>query len=101
MLLVPIPESWENALNLVGGIQEIDIDELVGIQRSLLNKAVDRLTPGGGLVYSTCSIEKEENQKNMEWFVKEHPEFTLISDQLFLPGNPADGGYQAFLRHAD
>ncbi|MCL2689174.1 MAG: 16S rRNA (cytosine(967)-C(5))-methyltransferase RsmB [Chitinispirillia bacterium] len=47
------------------------------LQRKLLASAAKIVKKGGTLVYSTCSLEPEENEKQVEWFLKEHPEFTL------------------------
>ena len=39
------------------------------IQKSLIEKALSVLKPGGVLVYSTCSLEPEENELNMQWML--------------------------------
>ena len=46
-----------------------DMHELVALQRSLLSAAVRCVRRGGCLVYSTCSIEKEENADQVEWLL--------------------------------
>ena len=46
-------------------------------QRDLLNSAASLVDIGGVIVYSTCSLEPEENQKQIELFLKEHPSFCL------------------------
>ena len=43
------------------------IEEMVGIQRSLVKRAVDWLKPGGVLVYAVCSLEREEGEKQAAW----------------------------------
>jgi 16S rRNA (cytosine967-C5)-methyltransferase len=76
------------------------ISELTLIQSHLLRRAAERLNPGGQLLYSTCSIEREENEQLVQQFLAEHPQFSLQEEELLLPGQPADGGYQALLaRH--
>lgn len=52
-----------------------DLDELIGIQKELLSHASRMLKPGGVLVYSTCSMEPEENRENVQEFLKTHHEF--------------------------
>ncbi|MBE6534126.1 MAG: 16S rRNA (cytosine(967)-C(5))-methyltransferase RsmB, partial [Ruminococcaceae bacterium] len=47
------------------------------IQRDILENACRYLKPGGTLIYSTCTILPEENEKNIENFISQHPEFTL------------------------
>jgi 16S rRNA (cytosine967-C5)-methyltransferase len=53
------------------------IAELVNTQRELLEACCTYVKAGGTLVYSTCSILPEENEKQIERFLKDHPEFTL------------------------
>lgn len=47
------------------------------IQRDILNNACKYLKSGGTLIYSTCTILPEENEKNIEQFLSSHPDFTL------------------------
>lgn len=75
-----------------------DIVELAAVQTRLLCAACDRLGPHGRLVYSTCSIEPEENQAVVEAALCDRPEFTLIRELSHVPGRPADGGYQALVQ---
>lgn len=49
------------------------IQELAGIQRKILEQASTYVKPGGTLIYSTCTIGKEENQDNVEWFLEHFP----------------------------
>ncbi len=74
-----------------------EISELAGIQVGLLRRACDRLAAGGRLVYSTCSIEPEENRAVVDAVLREQPELTLVEDRSHIPGQPADGGYQALV----
>jgi len=57
-----------------------DMPKLVDLQRRLLGTVSRYVKPGGILVYATCSLLPEENSQQIEWFLKEHPEFT--SDPL-------------------
>ncbi|HNB22063.1 MAG TPA: 16S rRNA (cytosine(967)-C(5))-methyltransferase RsmB [Candidatus Melainabacteria bacterium] len=52
-----------------------DIEELNSLQRELISNAARLVKPGGVLVYSTCSLEPEENIQVIEWFLKENPDF--------------------------
>lgn len=73
------------------------ITELNRIQERLLSVALDRLVPGGRLVYSTCSIEPEENHELVARVLARHAEIRLDHQEMLLPGAPTDGGYQALL----
>jgi 16S rRNA (cytosine967-C5)-methyltransferase len=76
------------------------IVELNQVQERLLVDALDRLAPGGRLVYSTCSIEPEENQELVARVLSRRTDVRLVEEESFLPGQPADGGYQALIVHA-
>ena len=75
-----------------------DIYQLAAIQLRLLRAASEKLKSGGRLVYSTCSIESEENSAVVREFLATAPSFELIMTQEFIPGRPSDGGFQALLR---
>jgi NOL1/NOP2/sun family putative RNA methylase len=47
-----------------------DVERNAALQRELLTKTSERLTERGELVYSTCSLEPEENELNMDWAIK-------------------------------
>jgi 16S rRNA (cytosine967-C5)-methyltransferase len=82
------------------------------LQAELLESAVQVLSPNGLLVYSTCSLEPEENQMQVDAFLSRHPEFkreaiegidpALLStpgDLTILPQlHGMDGAYAARLR---
>lgn len=59
---------------------EGDIAEIAALQRQLLNEASSLVRPGGTLVYSTCTMEQEENERQVSAFLAEHPEFELDAD---------------------
>lgn len=76
-----------------------DLQELPVIQRQLLETASQRIRPGGRIVVSTCSIEPEENERVVEAFLQNHPDWKLAQQQTHWPGQPADGGYAALLQY--
>lgn len=53
------------------------IKDIVKIQKSIMNNAAKYVKVGGTLLYSTCTLNKEENENNIEWFIKEHPEYAI------------------------
>ncbi|PEY41337.1 16S rRNA (cytosine(967)-C(5))-methyltransferase [Bacillus cereus] len=57
------------------GKEKGDSERLSTIQLSILEKVAPLLKTGGRLVYSTCTIEKIENEQVIERFLQEHPEF--------------------------
>ncbi len=82
-------------------IQPDDLEELSRIQLRLLMAAADRVRPGGRIVYSTCSIEPEENRQVVEAIRHFRPKLTIAEMHDHLPGKPADGGFQCLLRMAE
>ena len=49
------------------------IRDLVGLHRKILEQASTYVKPGGTLIYSTCTIGKEENLENVQWFTEHYP----------------------------
>jgi 16S rRNA (cytosine967-C5)-methyltransferase len=47
------------------------IDEIIKVQEEILKTAVSYLKPGGRLIFSTCTINKNENEKHFEWIENE------------------------------
>jgi 16S rRNA (cytosine967-C5)-methyltransferase len=54
-----------------------DLAALAALQGELLEAAAPLVRPGGLLVYSTCSLEREENEERVEAFLSAHPEFMI------------------------
>lgn len=80
------------------------LDRLAALQRELLLQGKALLAPGGRVLYSTCSIDKEENQDIATW-AREAAGIEVLAEAATmpagLPGEPArcyrDGGYAALL----
>jgi 16S rRNA (cytosine967-C5)-methyltransferase len=75
-----------------------DVEQLVIVQARLLRLALGLVRPGGVVVYSTCSVEPEENAGVVRRVLSERPEARLEAEQETAPGLPADGSYWARLR---
>ncbi len=64
-----------------------ELDELVSLQRKILSNASQYLKVGGCLVYSTCTIQPEENINIVSEFLAENNQFKLIGFENILPDN--------------
>ncbi len=81
-------------------IQPGEIERLRAMQLDLLNEAATKLKSGGTLVYSTCSLEPEENSEVVKQFLTSHAGFALESERQLLPfADGVDGAYVARLKH--
>ena len=71
-------------------------EEIVRIQRKILDTVYRYVKPGGTLVYSTCTVGANENQYNLKWFLDNYP-FRLESIDPYLPealkGKTTKAGY--------
>ncbi len=73
-----------------------DIDDLVVLQRHLLQSAASMLKKGGFLLYSTCTLNKKENEKQVEQFLLANSNFRLINSRTIFPDEyDSDGFYVA------
>lgn len=54
-------------------------------QKEILDNAAVMLKPGGVIVYSTCTFSREENEDVIEYFLNEHPDFTVVKMERFWP----------------
>jgi 16S rRNA (cytosine967-C5)-methyltransferase len=83
-------------------LQVPDITRLVHTQRQIIEHALPCVKPGGRLVYSTCSIEPEENQTQIESVLADHPGLRLAASRVVLPfTDHTDGAYAARLEWAN
>jgi 16S rRNA (cytosine967-C5)-methyltransferase len=76
---------------------ENSLREVVKLQKAILAAAAPLVAPGGQLVYSTCSIEPEENTRQIEDFIQSHPEFKLVKQVQLLPETVYDGAGASLL----
>ncbi len=73
------------------------LGELAGLQQAILTAAARRVRPGGQLLYSTCSMEPEENEHLVAAFLESAPEFSIAAESRLLPNVAHDGAYGCLL----
>jgi len=72
---------------------EDDIRAVSRLQLEILSEAGKLLKPGGRLVYSTCTVEREENERVIERFLAGHPEYELEGARRILPHEYGTDGF--------
>ena len=79
-------------------MQPSDMDSLIPVQQAILQSAAKHVKENGLLVYSTCTVNKKENEKQVEYFLKQNPDFVLEEEQTIFPSDMTDGFYMAKVR---
>lgn len=80
-------------------VTEEALTELVTLQRQILDVVHQYVDVGGTLLYSTCTINPDENEKNVRWFLDKYKVFSLESERLFVQGaDDCDGFYYAVMK---
>lgn len=74
-----------------------DLEELYTTQAAILKTAGRYLKTNGRLVYSTCTINKAENQQQIEKFLAENENFRLVKQDCPVPGSINDDNMVTFL----
>ena len=74
-----------------------DMDTLIPLQYAILNNVCQYVKEGGIIVYSTCTMNKKENEKQIQRFLKEHDMFSLVDEVNIFSDSKQDGFYMAKL----
>lgn len=75
-----------------------DIKGLPDIQYKILDTSSKYLKPGGRIIYSTCTLNKKENEKVVLRFLDNHSDFSLVEDNTtFITSDGGDGFYYALM----
>ena len=100
-ILVDAPCSGEGMFkkepNAVPEWSEQNVARCVARQREILDEAAKMLRAGGQMVYSTCTFAEEEDEWQIEAFLKRHPEFKLLEMKKLLPHEARGEGHFAAL----
>ncbi len=80
-------------------VNEDSLMELADLQRQILSVIQAYVKPGGKLLYSTCTINRAENEENTRWFLETFPSYTLEREAQRLPGVDCGDGFYLALFH--
>lgn len=102
-ILVDVPCSGLGVLRRKADIKlritPQQLDELERLQKSILEGVYSLLKVNGMMVYSTCTLNKKENEHQIKHFMKAHPEFELLEERTVFPDEVgSDGFYMAKLK---
>ena len=75
--------------------KQLDVSTL---QLDILDSLARLAAPGGKLIYSTCSIEPEEDEEIITRFLDNHPDFRLVRQRKLMPERFHDGAFAALLQ---
>ena len=76
-----------------------DVVNIAKTQRKIIENAAEQVAPNGVLLYSTCTIEPEENQDVINWFLENHPEFSLDRAEKYIPVELTKDGFMQTFPH--
>lgn len=94
-----------SGLGIIGKKPEIkykkldDIKELIPIQKRILETSSQYVKSGGRLIYSTCSVNPNENRRVCDAFLKEHPEFKSVKVLPDIERAVDEGDYLTLMPH--
>jgi len=102
-ILVDVPCSGLGVLRRKADIKlllsPVQLDELQALQASILEGVYECLKIDGIMVYSTCTLNRKENEMQIKKFVEKHPEFILLEEKTIFPNEyHTDGFYMAKLK---
>lgn len=67
--------------------------ELVQLQRQILKTVIPYVKENGTVIYSTCTIDRAENEENAAWIEREFPELSLVAMKQMFPGEAGNDGF--------
>ncbi len=78
-------------------MKNTDMDSLIPLQYAILCSASKHVKKNGTIVYSTCTLNKKENEKQIQKFLSAYSNFELIEEKTLFPNEKQDGFYMAKL----
>ncbi len=102
-ILVDVPCSGLGVLRRKADIKlrvtPAQLDELQALQANILEGVYECLKIDGLMVYSTCTLNRKENEMQIKSFIEKHPDFIVLEEKTIFPNQyHTDGFYMAKLK---
>ncbi len=79
-------------------LNQNQLDDIIALQQQLIDQAVKLVKVNGVMVYSTCTLDKKENELQIRYLIEKYPAFKLVESRLITPDEfAADGFFMAKL----
>ena len=90
--------SWRRSPDAKWKTTKSDFQDLITLQAQILNDASVYVGAGGYFCYATCSLFAQENEEQVNAFLKRTDKFTLLSQKCWTPLDGCDGFYVAVMQ---
>lgn len=89
--------AWRRTPEAKWTLTQEKLESVQALQKSILEKASSLVGPMGTLAYATCSVLPSENEKQIEIFLRNHPDWVCETQKRFWPWDGGDGFFVALL----
>jgi 16S rRNA (cytosine967-C5)-methyltransferase len=89
--------TWRRNPDLKWRFTQKDMDEMLALQQSILQSAARLVKPGGRLIYATCSLFKEENDRQVDQLLRNINDFRVVSAEKIWDKLSGDEGLASYL----
>ena len=79
--------------DLLVNIDQKDLDGILSLQKELIDVAVKLVKNQGTLVYSTCTLNKKENESQVEYLLNKYPNFKVVEQRVIFPDEFDSDGF--------
>ena len=85
--------TWRRSPNMRWHLTEKQLVHIAKSQAEILNRAEAYVRDGGRLAYITCSLTRDENEAQVEEFLKSHPNYQVIKQKRYSPARTNTDGF--------
>ena len=85
--------TWRRSPNLRWNLTEKQLAHIIKVQGEILERASAYVKPGHYLSYITCSLTRDENEEQVEKFLRAHPNFHVIKQKRYSPARTDTDGF--------